>query len=127
MMHGVLDSSDSFAAMEDSIATYFLKRGYQVWLANNRGNKYSCTHEKYSNKDSNFWDFSFQEMAEIDLPLFIKTVKEETGADKIDIVTHSQGGTQTFAALAENPDLEDSIGMFYFLPIIDFFYKTNQK
>ena len=110
LLHGVLDSSDSFAAMKNSTANYFLEREYQVWLGNNRGNKYSCTHQTLSNKDNKFWDFSFQEMAALDLPLFIETVKQKSGVDKMDIVTHSQGGTQVFAALSENPKWQDDIG-----------------
>ena len=52
-------------------------------------------------------------MAEQDLPIFIDTVKRESGADKINIVAYSQGATQVFAALAENPKLQDDIGTKY--------------
>ena len=98
--------------MQDSIVRYFLNKGFQVWLGNNRGNKYSCTNVKLYNNSKEFWDFSFQEMGEIDFPLFLKTVKEQTGKDKINVMGHSQGGTQIFAALSEFPELQDSIGIF---------------
>lgn len=42
--------------------------GYEVWLGNNRGNTYSNTNENYSYNDKNFWTFSWDEMANIDLP-----------------------------------------------------------
>lgn len=96
--------------MDESIVNHLSSHGFDIWLANNRGNKYSCTNSKLSSNSKEFWDFSFQEMAEIDLPLFIQTVKEKTGKDKISIVAHSQGGTQLLASLAEFPELQDSVG-----------------
>ncbi len=42
--------------------------GYDVWLGNNRGNKYSRSHISLNpDKDKNFWDFSFHEMGKYDL------------------------------------------------------------
>ena len=110
ILHGVLDSSDNFAVMDDSIINYLSSKGFDIWLGNNRGNQYSCTNTKLSNNAKEFWDHSFQEMAEIDLPTFINFVKKETGNDKISIMAHSQGGTQLLAFLSENPDFQDSIG-----------------
>ena len=103
--------------MDNSIAYYFVNKGYDVWFGNNRGNKYSCKHEKYSTKDPEYWDFSFQEMADYDVPTFIDFVKEKTGNDKITVLGHSQGAIQMFAALSENTKLQDSISNqhFYFL------------
>ena len=112
-MHGVLDSSDNFAAMENSVVHHLSSQGFDIWLGNNRGNKYSCTNNKFLSDSKEFWDHSFQEMAEIDFPLFLKTVKEKTGRDKIDVIAHSQGGTQVLAALAEFPELQDSIGNYF--------------
>ena len=109
-MHGVLDSSDNFAAMDNSVVNHLSSLGFDIWLGNNRGNKYSCTNNTLSSDSKEFWDHSFQEMAEIDFPLFLKTIKEKTGKDKINVIAHSQGGTQVLAALAEFPDLQNSIG-----------------
>jgi poly(3-hydroxyalkanoate) synthetase len=81
-------------------------------LGNNRGNQYSCTNKELSTDSSEFWDHSFQEMAEIDLPKFINTVKQKTNRDKISVMAHSQGGTQLLASLAEFPELQNSIGKF---------------
>ena len=116
-MHGILDSSDNFAVMDSSIAKYFLERGYQVWLGNNRGNKYSCTNEKLDNNSKEFWDFSFQEMAETDFPLFLETVLSKTQAEKVTVLGHSQGATQVFASLSEFPELQSNIGMYDSRPL----------
>ena len=109
-MHGVLDSSDNFAIMENSIVNHLSSEGFDIYLGNNRGNKYSCTNNQYKSDSKEFWNHSFQEMAEIDFPLFINTIKKRTGIDKINVIAHSQGGTQVLAALAEFPQLQESIG-----------------
>lgn len=61
IQHGLLCSGDSWVVNgEDSAAFYFAKRGYDVWLGNHRGTKYSRDHETLDpNKDGDFWEFSF--------------------------------------------------------------------
>ena len=69
-MHGLLSSSDSFITNDEDKALAFVlaNRGYDVWLGNNRGNKYGKKHIQYSTEGKAFWDFSFDEMAIYDLP-----------------------------------------------------------
>jgi triacylglycerol lipase len=46
-----------------------LEAGYDVWLGNQRGTKYSLGHTKYNqNKDKAYWEFSFPEMGDFDAP-----------------------------------------------------------
>ena len=61
-MHGLLGSSDSFIINDENKALAFVlaNRGYDVWLGNNRGNKHSKRHIKYSTKDAAFWDFTLE-------------------------------------------------------------------
>jgi lysosomal acid lipase/cholesteryl ester hydrolase len=96
--------------MSNSVVTHLSNQGFDIWLGNNRGNKYSCTNQKLDNDSAEFWDHSFQEMAEIDFPLFLETVKKITGRTKISVMAHSQGGTQVLASLSEFPEYQDSIG-----------------
>ena len=44
--------------------------GYDVWLGNNRGSKYSLGHIKSADyyKHESYWEFSFPEMGKYDLP-----------------------------------------------------------
>lgn len=42
--------------------------GYDVWLGNARGNTYSKRHISLRHDDSEFWDFSWHEMAYFDIP-----------------------------------------------------------
>jgi pimeloyl-ACP methyl ester carboxylesterase len=57
----------------DSIAPAFklAAAGYDVWLGNQRGSKYSRRHETLDPDDKDdlkYWDFSFVEMGEYDAP-----------------------------------------------------------
>jgi lysosomal acid lipase/cholesteryl ester hydrolase len=65
--------------------------GYDVWMGNVRGNTYSRNHTSLSVKSSKFWDFSFDEMATIDLPAMVDFVTEQTGKSSIFYIGHSQG------------------------------------
>lgn len=101
--HGLLDSSDSFIINEEHQAPGFIlaNSGFDVWFVNNRGNVYSLGHTKYDSSDagSAFWDFSWQEMSQYDLPAAIQFVSSKTG-QKVNYVGHSEGCTLMFAALA---------------------------
>jgi lysosomal acid lipase/cholesteryl ester hydrolase len=112
VIHGILDSSDSFAIADDSVINKLLELGYEVWAGNNRGTKYSCTHQTLDNKSPEYWDFSFEDMARDDVPAFYKKVLEETKVQKITLISHSQGGTQSFAALASSQEIQDQTELF---------------
>ena len=43
--------------------------GYDVWIGNNRGTKYSLGHETLTTEDAAFWDFTWADMALDDLAL----------------------------------------------------------
>ena len=53
-------------------------------------------------------------MGVMDLPAMISRILEETGFEKLGLVAHSQGTTETFVALAkeQRPDLGNRISVF---------------
>ena len=58
-------------------------------------------------------------MGEFDLPANVEYVKNATGVDKVIYIGHSQGTTQLFAHLAENPEFKDNLRMMFGLgPVI---------
>ena len=69
------------------------RAGYDVWMGNNRGNKYSNTHVTLSNSDAAYWDFYQEDMGLKDLPVFIDHILETTGLEQISYVGHSEGTT----------------------------------
>ena len=108
--HGFIDSSDTWVMNSDPIhnapAFYFADQGFDVWLGNSRGNKHGRAHV-FLNPDKNeaFWDFSWQEMAEFDLPAGFEYITKYTNQPKINYIGHSQGTILMFAALSERNEV----------------------
>lgn len=83
LQHGLLDCSWSWFLNNSKKLTlpYILAdEGYDVWLTNNRGNKYSIGHAHYLNPGENkqYWDFSFDEIAKYDVKANVLHVKKIT-------------------------------------------------
>ena len=60
------------------------------------------------------WAWNIRQMGVMDLPALISRVLSETGFEKLGLICHSQGTTQTFVALAkeQRPDLGSKISVF---------------
>ncbi len=95
-------------------AFYFANQGFDVWLANSRGNKHSLGHIKYnSSVDAAYWQFSFEQMAQYDIPAAFRYVSGATRSNRIHFVGHSEGTAIMFAALSEkNEDIKRNLGRF---------------
>ncbi len=107
IQHGLFDSSDSWISNHESKAIPFIlaNLGWDVWLGNNRGNKYSRNHSRLDpDKSTEFWKYSFHEMGEYDLPAIIEFIRKRTGKEKISYIGHSQGTAQLFSALTYNTE-----------------------
>lgn len=114
LMHGLLQSAGAYAVNDDeSLAFYLTKAGYDVWLGNNRCG-FNPRHILLSPSDPRHWCWNIRQMGVFDLPALTSRVRYETGFDKIGLVAHSQGTTQTFVALAkeQRPDLGEKLTVF---------------
>ena len=84
-----------------------LKAGYDVWMNNNRGTRYSIAHdkdtetEKFSAKPE-YWDFGIDALGLVDGKANIAKVLEVTGHKKLAFVGFSLGTMQMFYALAKD-------------------------
>jgi len=69
--------------------------GYDVWLGNGRGTRFSSEHETmdWEKDEAEYWNFSFPELGIYDLPAALSMVKEETGGKKIRYYGYSLGTT----------------------------------
>ncbi|KAG7194836.1 uncharacterized protein KQ657_003938 [Scheffersomyces spartinae] len=87
--------------------------GHEVWLGNNRGNKYSRKHLKLSSSLKEFWDFSLDEFAMYDICDTLKYIYGFYGCTKrITYVGFSQGCSQLFACLSLKPYLNEYLDLF---------------
>ncbi|KAK5170274.1 cholesterol esterase [Saxophila tyrrhenica] len=113
--HGLMMNSEVWVCLTDRercLPFLLVEQGYDVWLGNNRGNKYSkkCTH--HSPSQNNFWDFSMDQFAFHDIPDSIDYVLSTTGQPSLSYIGFSQGTAQAFATLSIHPTLNSKVDVF---------------
>ena len=100
---------------ENSVPFAMAEAGYDVWLGNNRGNKYSRKHISVHPDDHHeaFFDFSFETLGMFDVPAMIDYELKITGRKNLTWIGHSQGTSQMFAALStDQAKYVDKINLF---------------
>ena len=113
LQHGLLDLADTWIMDIPAPAFLFSDAGFDVWLGNSRGSYHSLGHVKYNyNTDPQYWQFTWQHMADFDIPAVIPYVLKATNQKKLAYVGHSQGTLQMFAHLSDNPSFIDNISIF---------------
>ena len=121
LQHGLLDGGFTFLVLEqNSLAKKLCEEGYTVYLPYIRGTQFSRSHLDYdSSLNSEYWDFSFDQMAKYDLPAIINYVKKRDGVEKVIFLGHSQGNFIFFLAYMNDPEfLEKNIEKFVSLGTI---------
>ena len=115
LQHGLIDGAFTWLILEqDSLAKKLCDEGYVVYLPYIRGTQFSRSHLDYdSTLNSNYWEFSFDEMAKYDLPAVVNYVKKRDKVEKVYYIGHSQGTLIFFLAYMNNPQfLENNIQKF---------------
>lgn len=109
--HGLLSSSADWLTIgkERSLVYMLSDAGYDIWLGNARGNTHSRAHQYLSPSKREFWDFSWHEIGQIDLPTMINYALEKTGKTKLHYIGHSQGTTSFFVMGSLRPDMMPKI------------------
>ncbi|KPJ06381.1 Lipase 3 [Papilio machaon] len=104
--HGLLGSSADWVLLgaKKSLPYLLSNLGYDIWLANARGNVYSRGHVSKNINNSDFWKFSWQEMGQYDLPAIIHYIRlVKNTSDPISFVGHSMGATALLVLLSTSP------------------------
>lgn len=117
LMHGLLDSSATFVLLgpNQGLAYMLADAGYDVWMGNVRGNRYSRKHLSMNpdgrrSERKAFWSFSWHEMGIFDLPAMIDYVlANNVDFEKIHYIGHSQGTTSFFVMASQRPEYNDKI------------------
>jgi lysosomal acid lipase/cholesteryl ester hydrolase len=113
--HGLLMNSEIWVCLTESyrsVAFVLAELGFDVWLGNNRGNKYSKKSIHHDPNSHKFWDFSIDDFAWHDIPDSIEYILQITRADTLSYVGFSQGTAQAFAALSIHPQLNQKVNVF---------------
>jgi pimeloyl-ACP methyl ester carboxylesterase len=114
MIHGLLQSAGAYCTNDDDSLAFFLaKSGYDVWLGNNRCG-FNPRHVMLDYGDPRMWAWNIRQMGVMDLPALISRVLSETGFEKLGLIAHSQGTTQSLVALAkeQRPEIGEKISVF---------------
>lgn len=94
------------------LAYILAEEGYDVWMGNARGNYFSRRHTRL-NPDavlSNaFWEFSWDEIGNKDLPASIDYVLRQTGRSALHYIGFSQGTTVFFVMASLRPAYNSKI------------------
>nr|XP_018906015.1 PREDICTED: uncharacterized protein LOC109036313 [Bemisia tabaci] len=127
LQHGLLGSSSDFIinGPEKSYAYILADLGYDVWLGNCRGNTYSKHHVKLDPKSNDFWNFSFHEMGEYDLPAVIDFILMTTGHRDLLYMGHSMGTTMFFVMASTKPEYNEKIRAQFSLAPVAFMSRAK--
>jgi lysosomal acid lipase/cholesteryl ester hydrolase len=111
IMHGMLSSSAEFVIMgpNNGLAYNLADLGYDVWLGNNRGNRYSTRHIALFPDTREFWDFTFHDIGLFDLPAIIDYSLQATGQSRVHYIGHSQGTTAFWVMASMRPSYNTRI------------------
>lgn len=137
--HGLLMNSEVWVCLTDEqrcLPFVLVEQGFDVWLGNNRGNKYSKKSVHYSPNSRKFWDYSLDDFAWHDIPDTIEYILNITKAGSLSYIGFSQGTAQAFAALSIHPQLNEKVNVFIALapamspaglsqPIVDALMKAS--
>lgn len=102
IQHGVLvDGTTWFLNQpEDNLPCILADNGFDVWIANTRGTRFSRKHVSLDSSRPAYWNWSWDELVAYDLPAAFTFVYNQTG-HKIHYVGHSLGTLLALASFSE--------------------------
>ncbi|KAL4185025.1 hypothetical protein AMTRI_Chr10g3950 [Amborella trichopoda] len=102
VQHGILVDGVSWliSPPEESLPLILADSGFDVWISNTRGTRWSRGHTTLNDTDKAFWAWSWQDLSENDLPAMFEYVQGQT-QQKLNYVGHSLGTLTAMAAFSE--------------------------
>nr|CAH0102067.1 unnamed protein product [Daphnia galeata] len=113
LQHGMM-ATDHFwllSSSNNSLAYILADHGYDVWLGNGRGNIYSRKHVSLDpDTDREYWNYSWDEMGNYDIPASIDYVLNATGEEKLAAYFgYSLGVSSFFMGAIQHPELNEKV------------------
>lgn len=117
LMHGLVDSSDTWILQgpNKSLGYILADKGYDIWIGNARGNKYSSSHKYLKPSESQFWQFTWEEVGVYDLTAMIDYTLNATNSSQLYYIGHSQGTTSFYVMISMRPEYNKKIKMMFSL------------
>eukprot|EP00252_Welwitschia_mirabilis_P017415 TRINITY_DN3860_c0_g1_i2.p1 TRINITY_DN3860_c0_g1~~TRINITY_DN3860_c0_g1_i2.p1 ORF type:complete len:416 (+),score=56.59 TRINITY_DN3860_c0_g1_i2:260-1507(+) len=102
LQHGLFQGGDTWFEnlSNESLGFILADSGFDVWVGNVRGTRWSYGHVSLSEDSKDFWDWSWEELAGYDLPAMIEYIYSVTGS-RVLYVGHSQGTLMGLAAFTQ--------------------------
>ncbi|CAO2202651.1 unnamed protein product [Urochloa humidicola] len=102
LQHGVLVDGMPWllASPEESLPFILADRGFDVWIANTRGTRWSRRHVSLDPSSRLYWNWSWDDLVVNDLPAMVDYVSRQTW-QKPHYVGHSMGTLVALAAFSE--------------------------
>ncbi|KAK6267170.1 hypothetical protein QUC31_018007 [Theobroma cacao] len=102
IQHGVLVDGMTWLlnSPEQNLPMILADNGFDVWIANSRGTRFSRKHVSLDPSQPDFWNWSWDELVTYDLPAVFDFVFNQTG-QKIHYIGHSQGTLIGLASFSE--------------------------
>ncbi|ERN10889.1 hypothetical protein AMTRI_Chr12g270120 [Amborella trichopoda] len=118
LQHGLFQGGDTWFenSVKQSLGFILADSGFDVWVGNVRGTRWSHGHNSLSENDKEFWDWSWEELALYDLAEMINFIHSATNS-KIFYVGHSQGTIMALAAFTRSEVVEMVAGAALLCPI----------
>ncbi|KAL3526171.1 hypothetical protein ACH5RR_014543 [Cinchona calisaya] len=107
LQHGVLVDGMTWLlnSPQQSLAMILADNGFDVWIANIRGTRFSRRHVKLDPSEPEFWNWTWDDLVIHELPAVLEFVFQQTG-QKIHYVGHSMGTLMALAAFSERKQLD---------------------
>ncbi|XP_063546226.1 lipase 3-like [Cydia strobilella] len=126
--HGLLGSSADWILLGPKKALPYIlsDEGHDVWMANARGNYYSRAHVSLNLNSDEYWNFSWQEIGERDLPAILDYIrKTNNSTEPIDYIGHSMGATALLVLLSVEHNYNRYIRIAFLLAPLAFMAHTR--
>ncbi|KAJ7970674.1 Lipase [Quillaja saponaria] len=102
VQHGVLVDGMSWFlnTPKQNLPLILADNGFDVWISNTRGTRFSRRHISLDPSKPAFWDWSWDELVSYDLPAIFDFVYTQTG-QKVHYIGHSLGSLTALASFSE--------------------------
>ncbi|XP_052194992.1 triacylglycerol lipase 2 [Diospyros lotus] len=107
LQHGVLVDGMTWLlnSPDESLGFILADSGFDVWIANTRGTRFSRRHATLDPTNPDFWNWTWDDLVASDLPAVLDFVFKRTG-QKIHYVGHSLGTLIALASFSERKQVD---------------------